>query len=154
VQRLLQRVVKARECWLDCLWGEGLRLRELASRKESDTRPSGRSQRDGRRHGTQRGTGERKQVSPRMLRLKIDRRYNRRLDLGLQNTPRSTTYTIDQTNAQKGCIVRWHQEQSVSSSNRELRDPQAFPHRSRAALLEVLCPRRDPPEHEQYFLHF
>jgi len=35
---------------------------------------------------------------------------DRRLDLGLQDAPRSTTYTNDQTNAQKGRIVRWHQE--------------------------------------------
>jgi len=31
---------------------------------------------------------------------------DKRLDLGLQDAPRSTTYTRDQTNAQKGRTVR------------------------------------------------
>ena len=35
---------------------------------------------------------------------------DRRLDLGLQDAPRSTTYTTDQTKARKGRTVRWHQE--------------------------------------------
>jgi len=35
---------------------------------------------------------------------------DRRLDLGLQDAPRSTIYTRDQANAQKRRIVRWHQE--------------------------------------------
>ena len=30
--------------------------------------------------------------------------------MGLQDAPRSTIYTTDQTKARKGCIVRWHQE--------------------------------------------
>src|SRR5712675_2615627 len=37
-------------------------------------------------------------------------REDRRLDLGLHNAPRSTTYTIDQRKARKGRTVRWHQE--------------------------------------------
>ena len=33
-------------------------------------------------------------------------------------------------------------------------DPQTFPHHSKVAVLKVLCPHRDPPEHKWYFLYF
>jgi len=42
--------------------------------------------------------------------IETSRDRDRRLDLGLQDAPRSTTYTTDQTKARKGRIVRWHQE--------------------------------------------
>src|SRR5712671_4028306 len=88
---------------------------------------------------------------------------NRRLDLGLQDASRSTTYTTDQTKARKGRTVRWHQKTVRKRRHTAIptirptdpldlrtlirtstylicwaisEDPQAFPRHSRAALLE------------------
>jgi len=60
--------------------------------------------RKGEGTNTDGGTGRQK-------RNRRDRdRRDERLDLGLQDAPRSTTYTYISDKARKGRTVRWHQE--------------------------------------------
>jgi len=100
----------AQECQLNCLCGEGLRPSVLASLEEDGVglKEGPEESRRGAAHSEAQWRGGKSAPREGMLVFRGEKGEwlgtkgcDERLDLGLQDAPRSTVYT-DQTNRQKG----------------------------------------------------